>query len=356
MLSGTGSVGNTTISGTLSPGNSPGTITMASLTLTTAASYLVQVSGTISDSVVVTGTANLAGQVVIDPLTRLTQRTTYTIVTAGALNGTFSTANFLMANNLARNPVLSYVGNDVFLTLDPGLLSPILSANATGNQKNVAGAIDNALLGGSNMSNAFSAIFNLSGNNLLNGLTQLSGETATGSQQTTFNAMTQFMGVMTDPFIEGRGAAATPSSGATPYAEEDALAYAGGRQRSGGERAAYGLMTKAPPRNVYDPALERLGGGLWRFAGHRWQFRGRIEQHHQPTVRRGGGRRLSLLAQHHCGLRAGGRRHQFQRHGWRQRALGSVPGRRVRPSHHRCGLYHQARWPMAGRTSSPIAP
>ena len=53
------------------------------------------------------------------------------------------------------------------------------------------------------MSNAFSAIFNLSGNNLLNGLTQLSGETATGSQQTTFNAMTQFMGLMTDPFIDG---------------------------------------------------------------------------------------------------------------------------------------------------------
>ena len=33
------------------------------------------------------------------------------------------------------------------------------------------------------------------------GLTQISGETAAGSQQTTFNAMNQFMGVMTDPFI-----------------------------------------------------------------------------------------------------------------------------------------------------------
>ena len=142
---------------------------MASLTLTSAATYLVQTSGTISDSVVVTGTANLAGTVVIDPPTRLTQRTTYTIVTAGTVNGTFSTANFLMANNFARNPVLSYLGNSVFLTLDPGLLSPVLSANATGNQKNVAGAIDNALLGGSNMSNAFSAIFNFSGDNLLNG-------------------------------------------------------------------------------------------------------------------------------------------------------------------------------------------
>ena len=32
------------------------------------------------------------------------------------------------------------------------------------------------------------------------GLTQASGETATGSQQTTFDAMNLFMGVMTDPF------------------------------------------------------------------------------------------------------------------------------------------------------------
>ncbi len=90
--------------------------------------------------------------------------------------------------------MLSYVGNEVLLTLDPGLLSPILPANAGANQTKVAGAIDNALLGGGNLSNAFSAIFNLSGNNLLNGLTQLSGETATGSQQTTFNAMTPVHG------------------------------------------------------------------------------------------------------------------------------------------------------------------
>jgi uncharacterized protein with beta-barrel porin domain len=150
--------------------------------------------------------------------------------------------------------VLSYVGNEVLLTLDPGLLSPILPANAGANQTKVAGAIDNALLGGGNLSNAFSAIFNLSGNNLLNGLTQLSGETATGSQQTTFNAMTQFMGLMTDPFIDGRSAASTSPSGATPYADEDALAYAAnGKQRNSSERAAYGLMTKAPLRNVHDP-------------------------------------------------------------------------------------------------------
>ncbi len=33
------------------------------------------------------------------------------------------------------------------------------------------------------------------------GLTQVSGENATAAQQTTFSAMNQFMGVMTDPFM-----------------------------------------------------------------------------------------------------------------------------------------------------------
>ena len=37
------------------------------------------------------------------------------------------------------------------------------------------------------------------------GLTQVSGELATGSQQTTFDAMNLFLGLLTDPFIAGRG-------------------------------------------------------------------------------------------------------------------------------------------------------
>ena len=255
VLGGNGIYNSLVVNGTLSPGNSPGTITTASLTMTAASTYLVQVTGTISDKTIVTGTANIAGQVVVDPLERLLKRTTYTIIDAGTLNGTFTSASVAGTSNFARNPVLSYVGNDVLLTLDPGLLSPILSANASVNHKNVAGGIDNALLGGANLSNAFSAIFNLSGNNLLYGLTQISGETATGTQQTTFNAMNQFMGVLLDPFIDGRGNPA--SAGGTPnaYADEEALAYAArAKGRSKSEREAYAAMyAKAPLAQTYDP-------------------------------------------------------------------------------------------------------
>jgi uncharacterized protein with beta-barrel porin domain len=247
-LGGNGTYGSLVVNGLLSPGNSPGTITTGSLTLTAASTYLVQVTGTVSDKTIVTGTANIAGQVVVDPLERLLKRTTYTIIDAGTLNGTFASASVAGTSNFARNAVLSYVGNDVLLTLDPGLLSPILSSNASVNNRSVAGGIDNALLGGANMSNAFSAIFNLSGNALQNGLTQISGETATGSQQTTFNAMNQFMGVLLDPFIDGRGAQ-TQATGIA-YADEEALAYAAKRSNNDAYAAIY---RKAPLAPAYDP-------------------------------------------------------------------------------------------------------
>ena len=58
------------------------------------------------------------------------------------------------------------------------------------------------------------------------GLTQASGETATGTQQTTFNAMTQFMGMMTDPFGASRGDPVSSSSNASSFAEEGVTANA----------------------------------------------------------------------------------------------------------------------------------
>jgi autotransporter-associated beta strand protein len=252
-LGGNGIVGNTTINGgTLAPGNSIGTLTVSgSLTMTAASTYMVQVSGASADKTIVTGAANIAGKVTVDMLTRLSATTTYTILTGGTMSGTFSAAEFLAANNFARNARLSYVGNSVLLTLDPGLLSPNLSGNANFNQKNTAAGIDNALVGGATLPAGFNALFALSGDALLKALTQASGETATGSQQTTFDAMNLFMGVLTDPFTAGRGGAAP---GATGFADEDsANAYAAsGRKRSGAERDAYGMFTKAPPAPPFE--------------------------------------------------------------------------------------------------------
>lgn len=249
-LGGSGIAGAVAINGgTLAPGNSIGTLTTASLTMTAASTYLVQVSGAASDKTLVTGIAGINGKVVVDPLTRLSATTTYTIMTAGTVIGTFSGVEFLTATSFARNARLSYVGNDVLLTLDPGSLLSSLPGNASINQRNVAAGIDNGLFGGGALPAGFNALFALSGQPLLNALTQASGETATGTQQTTFNAMNMFMGLLTDPFVAGGGDPRS-SNGASGYAADgsEALAYAG-RKRTGAERDAYAAMSrKAPPQ------------------------------------------------------------------------------------------------------------
>src|SRR5262249_14933952 len=82
-------------------------------------------------------------------------------------------------------------------------------------------------------------------------LTQLSGEVATAPQQATFNAMTQFLGVLTDPSIDGRGDVASAGGSPSAYADEGALAYAA-KGRSQSERDAYGAMVRKAPQLVAD--------------------------------------------------------------------------------------------------------
>src|SRR5262245_34377614 len=89
-LRGTGMIGNAIINGTLSPGNSIGTITVnGNLVMTAAASYLVEISPTNADRTNVGGTASLAGtvQAAFAPGSYVTR--TYTILSAaGGRSGT----------------------------------------------------------------------------------------------------------------------------------------------------------------------------------------------------------------------------------------------------------------------------
>src|SRR5258708_3475739 len=116
------------------------------------------------------------------------------------------------ANQPGFNVSLSYSATDVFLNLT-ALLGSGTPLNQ--NQQNVASGINNFFNSGGSLPPAFQALFGLSGGNLGNALTQASGEIGTGSQQTTFNAMGQFMGLLTDPFM-GRGNGVGGAS-ATPY-------------------------------------------------------------------------------------------------------------------------------------------
>jgi uncharacterized protein with beta-barrel porin domain len=181
----------------------------------------------------------------VTPYTQFVQQVT---LPAGTTTVDFATA---------KGIIWGVAVDDVSLIfLQPNLITPLLPPNAPLNPTNVAAAIDGFINAGGTLPAGFQNLFNLTPQQLVGALSQASGETATGTQQTTFDAMNLFMGVLTDPFIAGRGEGATGGGGATPFAEdgEGANAYASsGRKRTGSERDAYGMITKAVPYNpVFD--------------------------------------------------------------------------------------------------------
>jgi uncharacterized protein with beta-barrel porin domain len=251
-LSGTGTVPFTLLDNgaTLAPGpvgTGTGTLTINDhVTFCTCSLYAVKVSATGNDLARIVAGGIGSGDASLDGPVRVTSPTgtyrfnsPYTILTTqGGLNGT-TFASLTLPTGIIG--VLSYTADDVLLTLTTQL-GQIAGLNA--NQRAVANLLDAAFAAG-NQTGALGAIFS---GNTANNLQQAAGETATGSQQTTFDAMTQFLGVMTDPFTAGRG---DGGAGATGFAQEgDASAYAAnGRKRTGAEREAYAMVTKAPPRS-----------------------------------------------------------------------------------------------------------
>jgi outer membrane autotransporter protein len=236
VLGGTGIVGNTQINsgGTFAPGTpgAPGTSMTVSgnLAFQSGALYLAQVNSSSSTTANVTGTASLAGNVlaVVAPGSSVTRQ--YDILnSAGLTNTTFAAAGTNMPGFSAS---LSYTPTDVFLNLTGTLGS---SGGLGANQQNVANRLNNFFNGGGALTPNFTSIFGLSGGNLTAGLSQLSGEVASDSQQGAFQIMNQFLGLMVDPFANGRGGGAGGGGGAaigfapeqtSSLPPEIALAYA----------------------------------------------------------------------------------------------------------------------------------
>jgi hypothetical protein len=210
FLGGTGTVGSFTMTsgGTFAPGNgTPGSSMTVSgnLAFASGAIYLVQLNPSTASFATVTGSATLGGATVNANFASGSYVSKqYTVLTAtGGISGTFGA---LANTNLPQgaSDSLSYDADNVFLNLKAGF------TNFTGlnvNQQNVANALTNFFNATGSIPAAF---FGLSPS----GLTQVSGELATGTQQTTFDAMNLFMGVMTDPFANGRSDYGTTGAGA----------------------------------------------------------------------------------------------------------------------------------------------
>ncbi len=213
-LGGTGLISDVFVNGgVLAPGNSIGTLNVAgSLTFSAASSYMVEISGASSDLTRVTGVATLGGAIVVVVPTGTVAKQ-YTILNAtGGMPDTFNPVVSGISSNL--NPTLSYDTNNVYLNF---ALSYGGGLNV--NQQNVANTLSNFFNTTGGIPVGFASLSP-------GGLTQVSGELATGSQQATFDAMNQFLSLMSDPFVAGRKGGFGGSAGAVPFTEESALGYA----------------------------------------------------------------------------------------------------------------------------------
>ena len=248
-LTGSGTVGNTIINsgGLFAPGNGTAGSSIAvsgNLAFQSGATYLVQVGPTAASFANVMGTATLGGATVnamFAPGSSISKQNAI-LFAAGGLSGAFAPT---VVTNLPANfqSALSYDANHAFLNQG---LNFAASGPLNGNQQSVGNALANDFNRNGNIPFVFGALTPAN-------LTQASGETATGSQQATFNAMTQFMGMMTNPQVDGRGGTSDSASRAIAFADDGAAnAYAAtGRERSTAERNAYAMITKAPRDDYY---------------------------------------------------------------------------------------------------------
>jgi uncharacterized protein with beta-barrel porin domain len=205
------------------------------LTFASGTQYVIRVSATTSDSATASGVATLTGATVNAQFASgfpSTLSKQYTILTAtGGLGSTMFAG--LTNTNLPAGftDSLSYSADNAFLNLTASLGG---GTPLNQNQQTVANAINNFFNSGGALPPAFANLFNLTGGNLSNALTQVSGEAATGAERGAFELMNQFLGLMLDPFVYGRGGSST-GGGALGFAPDQeaelppdvALAYAG---------------------------------------------------------------------------------------------------------------------------------
>ena len=189
--------------GTLSPGNSIGTLTVqGNLTFAAGATYRIEVSPLGSDRTNVSGIATLGGATVAAiyaPGSYVTKR--YTILTAGSVSGTFAgPVNTNLPSNFTT--ALAYDATGAYLDLTYAPPRPDFGAGLTVNQANVAAALVNSFNSAGGIPLAFGAL-------TAPGLSGASGEAATGIQQATVDVMDRFLTLMTDPYSNGRNTSAT---------------------------------------------------------------------------------------------------------------------------------------------------
>jgi autotransporter-associated beta strand protein len=260
-LGGNGTVGPTTIlpGGALSPGNSIGTLTVnGSLTFATASLYLVEVQGNTADRTNASGAATLAGTVGVVNLGGNLARN-YTILSAaGGRTGAFDSVVPVNVPAFIRAS-LAYTPTDVVLNLTSGIGS---IAGLTRNQTAVAAALDNSF---NNGGGTLLALFGLPASQLPAALDMLSGEGASGTQETAFGAANVFTSIMMDQGAFWRNGETVDTDGATFGGEP--LAYAPRKKSEKADHPAFKEIARPAPDQPRWRAWATGFDGTWKLAG-----------------------------------------------------------------------------------------
>ena len=231
-LGGTGSVGATTINngGALAPGNSIGTITVnGNLIFNASSNYNVEVSPATADKTVVTGTATLTGGTVNATFQAGSYVTkTYTILTSAGLGGTtfagLATTGLPGGFQAKLDYTPTGATTDVDLDLTAALLGGSSAGGLNGNQQNVANTINNYFNNGGTLPPSFVTLFGLTGTQLSNALSQLTGESTGGIVLASNTLTNSFLSLILSPFA---GTQLGGGGGAIGYARAPSVLHEG---------------------------------------------------------------------------------------------------------------------------------
>ena len=275
-LAGTGSIDPTTVTlesgGTLSPGTSAaplGTFGITGTLVFNAGSfYAITIApGGSNSKTAVTGSATLGGNgtVVVTPQIGhynagqiyqiLTTTTGLTGHFAGlTVNGGFTGAMALDYTTNPGNVDLDITTGGAFLLTAPSGLNQ--------NQQNVLNGLNNAILNNDTLPPGLTNLGNISGTSLLNALTALSGEEATGAQKGAYQLMTDFLNLMLDPTAGGGGN--VNGGGANSFAPEQDTSL------PADVALAYAKALKAPQSGVPQSFDQRWTAWGSAFGGRSW--------------------------------------------------------------------------------------
>ncbi len=248
--------------GTLAPGlpNTIGTLNITgNLTFNSGSAYEIMLAppGSVSNTNVIGATVINGGTVEVKPLQFGHYNAgTYTILSASGgvtVNTPFAGPQFLAPFAYTGTATLIYPPSNQEVDLNLGAGYAILVApGANQNQQNVVNGIDAGIVAGDTVPQQFQNLGNLSGQALLNALTQLDGEEATGAQTSAFQLMNEFLDLL---FYQsslggggGGGGLGFAPDGTAGLPPEIALAY--------------DTILKAPPKPNFDQRWTSWGAAF----------------------------------------------------------------------------------------------